>query len=89
MLTVIFAAIGIFVWCRMRKRRSPRLPVDQREESIPLNARLDDETAEDGEVYQQRQRKDKGKERAVDSQEPPIFNVGDSDDEEYKDEYKS
>ncbi|KAJ7129157.1 Alpha/Beta hydrolase protein [Mycena epipterygia] len=88
-LTVIFAAIGIFVWCRMRKRRNPRLPVDQSEEAIPLNARLDDETAEDGEMYQRRQRKDKGKERAVDSQEPPIFNVGDSDDEEYKDEYKS
>ncbi|KAJ7462074.1 Alpha/Beta hydrolase protein [Mycena latifolia] len=87
-LTVIFAAIGIFVWCRMRKRRSPRLPVNQRDESIPLNSQPDDDTADES-AFRQRQ-KGKGKERAVETEGPPIFDVGDSDDEEgYKDEYKS
>ncbi|KAJ7506610.1 Alpha/Beta hydrolase protein [Mycena galericulata] len=85
-LAVIFGAIGLFVWCRMRRRRaSPRLPVDQREESIPLNARVDEE----GEEEPFRQRKGKGKERAVEPLAPPIFDVGESDDEEgYKDELK-
>ncbi|KAJ7859952.1 Alpha/Beta hydrolase protein [Mycena olivaceomarginata] len=60
-LTLIFAIIGIFVWCRRRKQRSPRLPVNQHGEDIPLNrAQLDEDAA------------------------PPIFDVGDSD-EEYKD----
>ncbi|KAJ6610366.1 alpha/beta-hydrolase [Mycena sp. CBHHK59/15] len=87
-LTVIFAAIGIFVWCRIRRRRnSPRLPMNQTEENIPLNARVDDEG---GEVFRQRTRKGKGKERAAEAEGPPMFDVGDSDDEEgYKDEYKS
>lgn len=93
MLAVIFGAIGLFVWCRMRRRRSsPRLPVDQREgeESIPLNARLD-EDGEGEEAFRQRPGKGKGKERAVELAPPPIFDVGESDDEEVyhdKDEYK-
>ncbi|KAJ7098658.1 Alpha/Beta hydrolase protein [Mycena belliarum] len=92
-LALIFGAIGIFVWCRMRRRRSPRLPVNQRdgdgEERIPLNTRLEDLAADEGdEALRPRERKGKGKERAVDS-DPPIFDVGDSDEEGYKDEYKS
>ncbi|KAJ7248493.1 Alpha/Beta hydrolase protein [Mycena rebaudengoi] len=92
-LTVIFAAIGIFVWCRMRRRRSLRLPVNpnDEDESIPLNTR---EVDNDDEVF--RQRKGKGKEReeapASNGGGPPIFDVGDSDDEDgYKDidQYKS
>ncbi|KAF7352316.1 Carboxypeptidase [Mycena venus] len=80
MLTVIFGIIGIFVWCRIRKRRSPRLPVNQHGEDIPLNRAVDD----DGEEDAFRQRKGKGKERAVEPAAPPIFDVGESD-EEYKD----
>ncbi|KAJ7696099.1 alpha/beta-hydrolase [Mycena rosella] len=91
-LAVILGAIGIFVWCRRRGRSSgPRLPVNQHEESIPLNTRLDDDEG-DSDAFRQRQRKGKGKgkERAVDSAgtpvDPPIFDVGESDDEEeYKD----
>ncbi|KAJ7265474.1 alpha/beta-hydrolase [Mycena haematopus] len=79
-LTVIFAAIGIFVWCRTRKRRSLRLPVNQHGEDIPLN-RAPPEEDED-ETF--RQRKGKGKERAAEPVAPPIFDVGESD-EEYKD----
>jgi carboxypeptidase D len=80
-LTLIFLAIGIFVYCR--RRRSPRLPVNQHGEDIPLNsAPLDDDR--DDEAFRQRQRKGKGKERAMESTGPPIFDVGD-DDEEYKD----
>ncbi|KAJ7682213.1 Alpha/Beta hydrolase protein [Mycena polygramma] len=84
-LTVIFAAIGIFVWCRMRKRRNgPRLPVNQHGEDIPLNSAsaLDDGEEE---AFRQRQNKGKGKERAVSPAEPPIFDVGD-DEDEYKDD---
>ncbi|KAF7332638.1 Carboxypeptidase [Mycena kentingensis (nom. inval.)] len=84
-LTVIFAAIGAFVWCRMRRNRSPRLPVERAngEESIPLNSRLHDED-EDGAFRERRPNghgSAKGKERAV---EPgtPIFKVGEDDDEE-------
>ncbi|KAK7062247.1 carboxypeptidase [Favolaschia claudopus] len=80
-LTLIFGAIGIFVWCRTRRRRSPRLPVNQHGEDIPLNRTPPDEE-ETEEVF--RQRKGKGKERAMSPAPPPIFDVGDSD-EEYKD----
>jgi len=81
-LALIFGIIGIFVWCRTRKRRSPRLPVNQHGEDVPLNhVPLD----EDGDEDAFRQRKSKGKERAVEPGTPaPIFDVGDSD-EEYKD----
>lgn len=84
MLTLILGVIGIFFWCR-RRRSSPRLPVNQHGEDIPLNS--SSALAEDGdgddEVFKQRQRKGKGK--AVESASPPIFDVGD-DEEEYKDE---
>jgi hypothetical protein len=55
--------------------------VNQHGEDIPLNrAQLD----EDGDEETPRQRKGKGKERAASPAAPPIFDVGDSD-EEYKD----
>ncbi|KAJ6560307.1 Alpha/Beta hydrolase protein [Mycena capillaripes] len=81
-LTLILGVIGIFFWCR-RRRSGPRLPVNQHGEDIPLNT--SSALAEDGddEVFQQRQRKGKGK--AVEPVGPPIFDVGD-DEEEYKDE---
>ncbi|KAF7335334.1 Pheromone-processing carboxypeptidase KEX1 [Mycena sanguinolenta] len=78
-LTLIFGVIGIFVWCRIRRRRSPRLPVNQHGEDVPLNRAPVDE--DEDETF--RQRKGKGKERAMDPVDPPIFDVG--DDDEYKD----
>ncbi|KAJ7639547.1 Alpha/Beta hydrolase protein [Roridomyces roridus] len=88
-LALILGAIGIFVWCRMRRRRNaPRLPMDQREESIPLTSHVEENGNGNGvDEFRQRGGKGKGKERAVDLAPPPIFDVGDSDEEEgYKDE---
>ncbi|KAJ7784094.1 Alpha/Beta hydrolase protein [Mycena metata] len=94
-LTLIFAAIGIFVCYRRRRGSGPRLPVNQHGENIPLNARsvddLNGEMAEveaDDEAFRQRQRRVKGKGKAVDVG-PPIFDVGDSDEEEFRDGHPS
>jgi len=81
-LLLMFLAIGTFVWCRIRRRRL-RLPVNQtEEESIPLNTshRFQDGDDEDQGTYKQR----KGKERAREPPQPPIFDVGDSDEEDDK-----
>jgi carboxypeptidase D len=79
-LILIFLAIGTFLWCRIRRNRL-RLPAGNREhgdEEIPLRSAM--ATQEDEEDTP---RKRKGKERALDEPEgPPIFDVGDSDDEE-------
>ncbi|KAF8231386.1 alpha/beta-hydrolase [Tricholoma matsutake] len=78
-LLLIFFAIGTFIWCRVRRRRL-RLPVNlTEEESIPLNTshRFEEEDDDRG-VNKQR----KGKERAMECAQPPIFDVGDSDDED-------
>jgi carboxypeptidase D len=80
-LLLISLAIGSFVWCRVRRRRL-RLPVNQtEEESIPLNTshRYDDD--EEGQLINKQR---KGKARAVEPPHPPIFDVGDSDDEDDK-----
>ncbi|KAK7033536.1 Cell death protease [Paramarasmius palmivorus] len=74
-LVIILLVVGIFVWCRVRRRRTVHLPARQdEEESIPLNSSVGEE------AYKRR----KGKERAVEPEEsePPIFDVGDSDDED-------
>ncbi|KAJ7579750.1 Alpha/Beta hydrolase protein [Mycena floridula] len=74
-LALVFLVIGLFLWCRIRRKRtaSLRLPVQNDEESIPLNPR-DDESGG-------RQRK--GKQRDSRETGPPIFDVGDgSDDDE-------
>jgi len=62
------------------RRRRLRLPVNpNEEEQIPLNtSHRFDEEEEDRGVSKQR----KGKERAMEAPQPPIFNVGDSDDED-------
>ena len=78
----MFLAIGTFVWCRVR-RRHQRFPADQtEEENIPLNTnhRFQDEgeDEEDQGTYRQR----KGKERAREPPQAPIFDVGNSDDED-------
>jgi len=83
-LFLIAGAIATFIWCRVRRRRTLHLPVNQDdEESIPLTT----SRHEDNEGFSRR----KGKEKAVDlpeEHEQAIFDVGDSDDEDerhYKD----
>jgi carboxypeptidase D len=94
-LVLIFLVIGLFVWCRVRRKRVVQLPTtqpdeDEDEENIPLNPssfgeRQHDEISSDSVGF-----RGKGKERSRNGdisppEEPPIFEVGDSDDEE---EYK-
>ncbi|KAK0491510.1 alpha/beta-hydrolase [Armillaria novae-zelandiae] len=78
-LVLIFIVVVGFLWCRMRNKRKLRLPMNNRseEESIPLNASMADENGDEG-AYRQR----KGKERALEPSEPPIFELGDSDEED-------
>ena len=79
-LLLIFLAVGIFFWCRIRSRRRVS-QVRLEEESIPLHS-----SANDDEGF--RQRAGKGKERALGdaSEREEMFAVVDSDDE---DEFKS
>ncbi|KAG6832352.1 Cell death protease [Tephrocybe sp. NHM501043] len=96
-LMLIFAGIGTFVWCRLRRRRSLRLPMGgSEEESIPLHSSQRMEAEADAEAAEVEARERlyenengngrlrKGKERATELEvrEPPIFDVGDSDDED-------
>ena len=81
-LVLIFLGIGIFIWYRVR-RRGLRLPVNPNsEEHIPLNASINrsrPDLNDDDETFRQR----KGKERATEPKGgSPIFDVGDSDEEE-------
>lgn len=94
-LILIFAGIGTFVWYRLRRPHALKL-VGSEEESIPLNAsRREDEAdaeaaAEEARIHFlngngiSRQSKGKGKERVIEPEvhEPPIFDVGDSDEED-------
>ncbi|KAG5648753.1 Cell death protease [Asterophora parasitica] len=89
-LILIFAGIGSFIWCRLRRRRL-RLPINtNEEESIPLNASRHVEherdpeavAVDDQELYESRQRKGKGRATEPESQQVPIFDVGDSDEED-------
>lgn len=79
-LLLIFLAIGVFFWCRIRSRRRIS-QVRLEEESIPLHSNLSDDEGF-------RQRAGKGKERALGdaSEREEMFAVADSDDE---DEFKS
>ena len=58
------------------------------EETIPLTRRRANENEDEDEEVVQQQRKGKGRLREPETErelaESPIFNVGDSDDEEYK-----
>jgi len=81
-LILILLAIGTFIRCRIR-RRSLRLPSSRNneEESIPLTtsiSRHDEPVEDEDEPLRSR----KGKERAHEALGPPIFDVGDDDDEE-------
>jgi carboxypeptidase D len=82
-LFLIGLGIGVFLWCRSKRRRSRHSTrPDIEEESIPLNPTS---TRDEEESF--RQRKGKEREEPVESQ---IFDVGDIDDDEgeYKDEVK-
>ncbi|KAG5220932.1 Cell death protease [Salix suchowensis] len=84
-LVLIFLALGTFLWCRIRRRRV-QLPVShQDEESIPLNSSIAMNGRQDGDEDSSASFKSrKGKERAVEPHEPPIFELGESDDEDMK-----
>ncbi|KAF8638538.1 hypothetical protein AX17_002081, partial [Amanita inopinata Kibby_2008] len=93
-LVLIFLGIGVFLWCRVRKNRV-LLPENKTEgeESIPLttsvshhNGQLDG--SEDGSEMYGVKRSGKGKGKEVGNggysavQGEPVFDVGDSEDEE-------
>lgn len=86
MLFFIFAGIGTFVWCRVRRRRL-HLPLNphEEEESIPLNL-TNGHDEDDSHMYKQRKGKGRAQEISTmdhqQSQQPPIFDVGDSDEED-------
>ncbi|KAG5634532.1 hypothetical protein H0H81_001640 [Sphagnurus paluster] len=89
-LLVAFAGIGACVWCRRRRQRSLRLPLNMDDENIPLAAsrRMEDErdaeagVVEEQERYEQRLRKGKARATEPETHQPPIFDVGDSDEED-------
>lgn len=92
-LVLIFLVIGLFVWCRVRRKRVVKLPTtrpDEDEENIPLNPSSLGERQHDEISSESMGFRGKGKERSRNGnipppEEPPIFDVGDSDDdEEYK-----
>ena len=81
-LVLILAVLGSVLWCRIRRRRLHGLPIAQNEEeSIPLTQKLptDDSDPLDNRGLSSR----KGKERAQEAGLSPIFDVGDSDEDEH------
>ena len=79
-LILIMVAVGIVLWCRVRRRRMQPSTAKIEEESIPLTRTFGDSPDEDS--YRQR----KGKQREIpENQEPSqtIFGVGEIDDDEY------
>ncbi|KDR84091.1 hypothetical protein GALMADRAFT_236745 [Galerina marginata CBS 339.88] len=85
-LVLIMVVIGSFIWCRLR-RKPVALPFNQVEESIPLNSAMGRENGngdDDDDIMRKRKGKDRLRERGENVSEPPIFDVGDSDEEDYK-----
>ncbi|KAI0268162.1 alpha/beta-hydrolase [Gloeopeniophorella convolvens] len=80
-LILIVIALGTVLWCRIRRRRLRGLPVStNEEETIPLTRSvpaIDENGDTDGGEFRAR----KGKERALETEPSPIFDVGDSDEE--------
>jgi carboxypeptidase D len=70
-LVLIFLAIGIFLWCRVRRRKLKGLSSVRLEENIPLTSH----SGHDDDLFRQR----KGKERA---ESEVMFDVGDDEDED-------
>ncbi|KIY70377.1 alpha/beta-hydrolase [Cylindrobasidium torrendii FP15055 ss-10] len=88
-LVVVGLLIGLFLCWRMRRNQSKlRLPMNNREtrdeEHVPLAQSMSTANFQDDEVpYTPRAASVKGKERAMDPPSPqPIFDVGDSDEED-------
>ncbi len=79
-LVVVFLIIGTFIWCRLRRKRV-QLPLTRTEENIPLTSSLRENGLDDD--NSSRKRKGKGREESEPLADPPIFEVGDSDEEEY------
>ena len=88
-LLLVLLVIGTFVWCRLRRKRV-QLPFSQVEESIPLNSSIrrdGGEEEEEEDVVRQRKGKERSREGGGAVFPPlaePIFDVGDSDDEDFK-----
>jgi len=80
-LVVVFLIIGTFIWCRLRRKRV-QLPITRTEENIPLTSSLRDNGSDEDDSTS-RQRKGKAREESQPLADPPIFEVGDSDEEEY------
>jgi carboxypeptidase D len=88
-LVIVFIVVGTVVWCRLRQKRVRLLPSREiPEENIPLTSTRGVED-DDGAIG----RSVKGKERSRGDQESVplngkseerIFDVGDSDEEDYK-----
>ncbi|KJA29785.1 hypothetical protein HYPSUDRAFT_31784 [Hypholoma sublateritium FD-334 SS-4] len=78
-LVVVFLIIGTFIWCRLRRKRV-QLPINRAEENIPLTSSLRDNGSDED---TSRKRKGKAREESEPLADPPIFEVGDSDEEEY------
>ncbi|KAH7926806.1 alpha beta-hydrolase [Leucogyrophana mollusca] len=78
-LILIAMAIGLCIWCRLRRRPVRLSKGDVAEENIPLNSASDGYDFDDRDA----RRKRKGKERAEEDESgSPIFDVGE-DDEDY------
>ena len=78
-LVLIIAALGTVFWCRLRKRRLQGLPTSRNEEEyIPLTHDMPN-TSDLPDKSEFRARK--GKERAQETDTPPLFDVGDSDED--------
>ncbi|KAF9481873.1 pheromone-processing carboxypeptidase KEX1 [Pholiota conissans] len=80
-LVLVFLLIGTFVWCRVRRNRV-QLPTTRVEESIPLTSSMRENGSDEDDISRNR----KGKQRSdgESQSEPTIFEVGDSDEEDYK-----
>lgn len=77
---LIVAALAAVFWCRLRKRRLQGLPIPRNEEEyIPLTHGLPNSSdPPDASEFRAR----KGKERAHETVAAPIFDVGDSDEDD-------
>ncbi|KAH7912950.1 Alpha/Beta hydrolase protein [Hygrophoropsis aurantiaca] len=74
-LILIAMAVGICIWCRLRRRPVHLSKTEVTEENIPLASAADGYDFDESRA----RRKRKGKERADDESSSPIFDVGEDD----------
>lgn len=80
MFLLIVIGLGVCIWCRLRKRRVIlSRGGNDTEENIPLK----DTTEEDGDDFESEEtrRRRKGKDRAIEDEGSPIFDVGEADED--------